>query len=98
MTKKATRTASALAFALMLTALPLSAYSQGSSDQEIKKQIIQQSIRDYPGSCACPYQRASNGSRCGKRSAYSKPGGHSPVCYEADVTDAMVRSWKAGGR
>lgn len=33
------------------------------------------------GSCDCPYDRASNGSRCGGRSAYSRPGGRSPVCY-----------------
>lgn len=33
------------------------------------------------GSCDCPYDRASNGSRCGRRSAYYRPGGGSPVCY-----------------
>lgn len=35
----------------------------------------------YYGTCDCPYDRASNGSRCGGRSAYSRPGGRSPVCY-----------------
>lgn len=33
------------------------------------------------GSCECPYDRDSAGRRCGGRSAYSKPGGSSPVCY-----------------
>lgn len=33
------------------------------------------------GSCDCPYDYARNGSRCGGRSAYSRPGGRSPVCY-----------------
>lgn len=33
------------------------------------------------GSCDCPYDYTSSGSRCGDRSAYSKPGGRSPVCY-----------------
>lgn len=39
-------------------------------------------IRDpVYGSCDCPYDYARNGSRCGGRSAYSRPGGRSPVCY-----------------
>ncbi|MCJ8323301.1 MAG: SH3 domain-containing protein [Rhizobiales bacterium] len=36
----------------------------------------------YYGTCDCPYDRASNGSRCGGRSAYSRPGGRSPICYK----------------
>ena len=27
----------------------------------------------------------SNGKRCGKRSAYSKPGGYEPLCYVSDI-------------
>jgi len=49
-----------------------------------KKELIEESIRNYPGSCPCPYSRASNGSHCGKRSAWSKPGGYAPKCYESD--------------
>jgi len=33
------------------------------------------------GSCDCPYDTDSAGRRCGGRSAYSRPGGASPVCY-----------------
>jgi hypothetical protein len=33
------------------------------------------------GSCDCPYDYTSSGSRCGDRSAYSRPGGRSPICY-----------------
>lgn len=33
------------------------------------------------GSCDCPYDYAKNGSICGGRSAYSRPGGREPVCY-----------------
>lgn len=33
------------------------------------------------GSCDCPYDSDSSGRRCGGRSAYSRPGGRSPVCY-----------------
>ena len=46
---------------------------------------IAESIANYPGSCPCPYSRASNGSKCGKRSAWSKPGGYEPLCYESDI-------------
>lgn len=39
-------------------------------------------LRDpYVGTCDCPYDRKRNGSRCGGTSAYSRPGGRSPVCY-----------------
>ncbi|MCX4030321.1 hypothetical protein H0A36_24960 [Endozoicomonas sp. SM1973] len=65
------------------------------SDQQIKSQIIQQSIQSYPGNCPCPYNRASNGSRCGKRSAWSRAGGYSPYCYPSDVSNEMVKQYKA---
>lgn len=35
----------------------------------------------YTGRCDCPYDRMRNGRLCGGRSAYSRPGGRSPVCY-----------------
>lgn len=37
---------------------------------------------------------ARNGSRCGARSAYSRPGGRAPLCYPSDVTDAMVEKYR----
>lgn len=64
------------------------------SDQEIKKRIIQASIASYPGNCPCPYNSARNGSRCGGRSAWSRQGGYSPICYENDVTEEMVNNWR----
>lgn len=36
------------------------------------------------GSCDCPYDTDSRGRSCGKRSAYSRPGGRSPICYVRD--------------
>lgn len=65
------------------------------SDEEIKQQIIRESIASYPGRCPCPYNAASNGSSCGRRSAYSKPGGYAPICYPADVTPQMVERYKS---
>ena len=64
------------------------------TDAEIKQYLIQQSIRRYSGSCACPYNTDTAGRRCGKRSAYSKPGGASPLCYASDVTKEMVNQYK----
>jgi len=61
----------------------------------IKRQLIQQSIDEYDGSCPCPYNVARNGSSCGRRSAYSRPGGAAPLCYPGDVSDEMVAAWQA---
>jgi hypothetical protein len=65
-----------------------------SSDCEIKKTIVEQSIANYPGHCPCPYNLASNGSKCGKRSAWSKAGGYAPMCFPDDVTPAMILQWR----
>lgn len=43
-------------------------------DAQIRQRLIQESIAAYPGPCPCPYSRARNGSQCGRRSAYSRPG------------------------
>jgi len=56
-----------------------------STSTKSKQQQIDESIAAYPGNCPCPYSRASNGSKCGKRSAWSKPGGYEPLCYESDI-------------
>ena len=68
--------------------------NQNITGEEIKKLIIQQSISSYPGVCACPYSITSRGHRCGGRSAYSKPGGYSPICYSEQITDSMIREFK----
>ena len=67
----------------------------GPSDDQVRQAIIQQSIAQYPGNCPCPYSRAKNGSTCGKRSAYSRPGGASPLCFPADVGGAAVSAYRA---
>lgn len=65
-----------------------------NQDQQIKQAIIADSIASYSGSCPCPYNVARNGSRCGGRSAYNRAGGYSPICFEQDVTPAMIQSYK----
>lgn len=64
------------------------------TDAQVKKSIIKESIAEYPGNCPCPYSTAKNGSRCGKRSAYSRPGGYAPICYDSDVTSEMIQEWR----
>lgn len=64
------------------------------SDAQVRQAIIRASIASYPGSCPCPYSVARNGSRCGGRSAWSRPGGYSPKCYASDVSQADVAAWR----
>lgn len=85
-----------VAVALMLGA-PLAMAGQAKpkmTTAQVKKAIIRQSIARYPGSCPCPYSVTRSGSRCGRRSAYSKPGGYSPKCYARDVSGRDVRIWR----
>ncbi|UNM96543.1 hypothetical protein MMG00_01385 [Ignatzschineria rhizosphaerae] len=64
------------------------------SDAQVKERIIQESIQSYRGNCPCPYNKARNGSNCGRRSAYSKPGGYTPKCYANDITKREVQAWR----
>jgi hypothetical protein len=64
------------------------------TDDEIRQAIIAQSIASYRGNCPCPYNSDKAGHKCGGRSAYSRPGGASPVCYAKDVTQKMVDDYK----
>ena len=64
------------------------------TDAQIKQEIIKLSIANYRGSCPCPYNVDRAGRMCGARSAYSKPGGASPICYEKDVTQKMVEEYR----
>jgi hypothetical protein len=61
---------------------------------QIKRAIIQASIASYTGSCPCPYNVDRGGRRCGRRSAYNRPGGASPICFEEDITAAMVEAYR----
>jgi hypothetical protein len=82
----------AAAFSLLFLIAPAFA-----DDADIRQQIIQNSVNEYLATghpCACPYNTARNGSSCGGRSAYSRPGGAAPLCYQKDVTDPMVADWK----
>lgn len=64
------------------------------TDAQIRQHLIQESIDSYPGNCPCPYNTARNGSSCGRRSAYSRGGGYSPLCYPKDVTAQMIKEYR----
>lgn len=48
--------------------------------------------------CACPDDPARNGSRCGGRSAYSRPAGASPRYYVKDVSAKEIADYRTGKR
>lgn len=82
-------------YALVAAALLIAVSGSAVADSiyttdEIRRMMIQASISSYSGNCPCPYNRASDGSRCGGRSAWSRPGGEAPLCYPDDISDAMV--------
>lgn len=79
----------------VLCSLPVAQARQSPiSDDAIAKQIIEASIAEYPGNCPCPYNAARNGSACGRRSAYTRPGGYSPKCYRKDVTAEDIAEYR----
>ena len=88
------RLAAVLGLGLALCAQPVTAKG-ALSDTQVKQRIIKASIAAYDGNCPCPFNSASNGSRCGGRSAWSRKGGASPKCYESDVSAADVKRWRA---
>jgi hypothetical protein len=70
---------------------------EAPTDAQIRDAIIKESIASYMATghpCACPYNVARNGSSCGARSAYSRPGGAAPLCYPPDISDQMVAAWR----
>ncbi|SDX09830.1 hypothetical protein SAMN05444064_112131 [Pseudomonas syringae] len=78
----------------LLCAFSAHARETPASDASLVKAIIQESIDNYSGNCPCPYNSARNGSRCGKRSAYSREGGEAPVCFKEDVSKEMISEYR----
>lgn len=67
------------------------------SDGEVRKRLIAESIAGYAGSCPCPYHSDRAGRSCGRRSAYSRPGGAAPLCYPRDVSAEAIARYRARG-
>jgi hypothetical protein len=76
---------------------PALVFSGSFTDAQIIDAIIKQSRQSYYATghpCACPDDKAKNGSSCGARSAYSRPGGAAPLCYPKDVTRGMIEDFR----
>jgi hypothetical protein len=82
----------------LIFALSISSWAQTTAptktNDQIRQAIIAESIEHYRETCPCPYSHDRRGRQCGARSAYSKPGGASPLCYAKDVTQKMVDDYK----
>lgn len=85
-----------LHFSLLLSIITVGVNAHTNlSDDAIADLLIQKSINSYSGRCSCPYNVMKNGKACGGRSAYSKPGGKSPLCYRRDVSVDMIKQWRS---
>jgi hypothetical protein len=86
-------------FLVFIASLPTLTLAQEKlSDQQVAEIIVRESRQAYYRTgrpCACPEDLARNGSRCGGRSAYSRPGGATPLCYLSDVTAAHLAAFRA---
>jgi len=80
--------------AVLAVTLAEPVFAHQMTDAEIRQAIIAQSLAGYPGPCPCPYNVMRNGRSCGSRSAYSRPGGYSPICYAQDVTSEMIGRYR----
>lgn len=77
-------------FFVVTASILLLSSSANSNLDKVKEAMIRQSIMQYSGNCPCPYNTMRNGRRCGKRSAYSRPGGANPLCYKSDISDKQA--------
>lgn len=66
------------------------------SDTVSAATLIKQSRDAYSGSCACPYDVDTAGRKCGARSAYSRGGGASPLCYPSDLKGEQIKAKAIG--
>ncbi|MDY7561493.1 MULTISPECIES: hypothetical protein [unclassified Pseudomonas] len=83
-----------IAMLALLGAFSVSGKEARLTDSAIVQILINDSIASYPGNCPCPYNAAKNGSRCGKRSAYNRPGGYAPLCFKEDISKEMIEGYR----
>lgn len=70
------------------------------TDAAIVALLIKASLAEYHSHapCACPYDHDRRGRSCGARSAWSRPGGYSPLCYPKDVSKAAIAAYRERAR
>lgn len=74
----------------LLSVVAISCILLPTTNQAATQAEINASIASYNGPCPCPYNTDSRGRTCGKRSAYSRPGGASPICYLSDPSPSSI--------
>ena len=80
--------------ALVLLGFSSQVSAQAPTDDAIRRILIEESIAAYSGNCPCPYNSMRNGRSCGGRSAWSRPGGQSPLCYPDDVSPEDIAAYR----
>ncbi|WP_141096265.1 hypothetical protein [Lacimicrobium sp. SS2-24] len=83
---------------LLIIAAAMPSSGDSTRDRARKTGFINGYLSDgdeHNGVCACPYDTAKDGSRCGNRSAWSQPGGTSPACnYDRITTGDFDERWE----
>ena len=70
------------------------------TDDQVRQLVIENYLRGYSGPCACPYkfykptERVSLDASCTGISAYYPPRRESPICYNSDVSEAMLAAYR----
>lgn len=83
-----------LAAGLLVVGAAAALEAERLSDSQIRDLIVAESKASYPGNCPCPENLDRAGRRCGARSAWSKPGGRTPICYAKEVSEEQVRQYR----
>jgi hypothetical protein len=86
-------TARPLLLGLMLALAAATGPARPMSADEVRHQIILESVKAHGGYCVCPWQKDRKGKACGIRSLYNRGGGYPPQCYPQDVDDDAVQAW-----
>lgn len=88
----------ALIALLLVSLVPTATLAKsGLPDQQIAAVLVRESRQAYYTTghpCACPDDHMLNGRRCGRVSAYSRPGGASPLCYPSDVPRSAIEEYR----
>jgi hypothetical protein len=67
------------------------AKSNQLTDDQVKQRIIDDSIASYPGTCACPFNTARNGSHVLPQRLEQSRWGFTHLLQE--ISKAMIKEW-----
>jgi len=84
----------AAVFALSIVIVSATHAAAAPTDAQVAQAVIKESLDGYAGNCPCPYDIDRRGLVCGRRSAYSRPGGYVPICYPAQISPAMIADFR----